>query len=125
MRDCRHNGASTGNRPVLQEYPQRAEQKRRARSPRRIGRGRYWLSHYERREYAERLYTDLINAKESGFDYYANMREHFIDERNFERATYGRAEIIKGFERDTLAEVSQNLGHNRISVVYYSYLNIA
>ena len=81
--------------------------------------------HYERREYAERLYTDLINAKESGFDYYANMREHFIDERNFERATYGRAEIIKGFERDTLAEVSQNLGHNRISVVYYSYLNIA
>ncbi len=81
--------------------------------------------HYDRREYAQRLYSDLERSRSEGADYYEGMRGSFINQRCFDRATHGRAEIIKGFQRDTLAEVSQNLGHNRISVVYYSYLNIA
>ncbi len=80
--------------------------------------------HYERREYAQQLYCDLVNAGSQGVDYYADMRSHFINERCFERATANRPEIIKGFQRDVLAEVSQNLGHNRICVVYYSYLKL-
>lgn len=80
--------------------------------------------HYARREYAQQLYTDLERSRSEGTDYYAGMRSSFINQRCFARATQGRPEHIRGYQRDALAEVSQNLGHNRISVVYYSYLNI-
>lgn len=81
--------------------------------------------HYDRREYAQQLYSDLERARTEGTDYYDGMRSDFINQRCFERATRNKPNHVRGFERDVLAEVSQNLGHNRISVVYYSYLNIA
>ena len=79
--------------------------------------------HFARREYAQQLYSDLRQASEQERDYYAGMRDTFINQANYERAIsrYSK-ETIKGYERDVLAEVSQNLGHNRIDVVLYHYL---
>ena len=79
--------------------------------------------HYYRAEYARELYSDLQQAREEGRDYYNNMREQFINEDNYIHAC-GRYkdEYVRGYERDTMAEVSQNLGHNRIDVVLYHYL---
>lgn len=56
-------------------------------------------------------------------DYYSGMRDVFINQQYLEKAVsrYSK-EKIKGYERDILAEVSQNLGHNRIDVVLYHYL---
>ncbi|MGF7059638.1 site-specific integrase [Brassicibacter mesophilus] len=79
--------------------------------------------HYFRREYAQQLYTDLRQAMKQERDYYSGMRETFINQANFEKAISRYSnETIKGYERDVLAEVSQNLGHNRIDVVLYHYL---
>lgn len=79
--------------------------------------------HYARREYAQQLYSDLREAAKQEQDYYVGMREMFINQSNLERAiSRFSKEDIKGYERDILAEVSQNLGHNRIDVVLYHYL---
>ena len=79
--------------------------------------------HYLRREYAQQLYEDLRQAAEQERDYYAGMRDTFINQVNFERAIIRYSnKTIKGYARDVLAEVSQNLGHNRIDVVLYHYL---
>lgn len=79
--------------------------------------------HYCRAEYATQLYNDLLQAREEGRDYYQNMREVFINQEAFAKAC-GRysQEQVHGRDRDTMAEVSQNLGHNRIDVVLYHYL---
>ncbi len=79
--------------------------------------------HFQRREYAQQLYSDLRQAAEQERDYYNGMRDTFINQNNLEIATkrYSQ-ETIKGYERDILAEVSQNLGHNRIDVILYHYL---
>ena len=80
--------------------------------------------------FSEKVSVNINTSTLSGIDllvdhgYYSN-RSDFINQRCFERATRNKPNHVRGFERDVLAEVSQNLGHNRISVVYYSYLNIA
>lgn len=80
--------------------------------------------HYARREYAQALYADLKQAHEQGRDYYDGLRDSFIRQEAFDKAIsrYDKAEIRGGFDRDTLAEVSQNMGHNRIDVILYHYL---
>lgn len=79
--------------------------------------------HYFRREYAQQLYEDLRQSAEQGRDYYTGMRDIFINQASYERAiSRYKNDSIKGYERDILAEVSQNLGHNRIDVILYHYL---
>jgi len=79
--------------------------------------------HYCRREYAQLLYTDLVQAQQIGHDYYAGMREQFIDEYQFSKAISRYPnETVRGLDRDTLAAVSQSLGHNRVDVVLYHYV---
>lgn len=79
--------------------------------------------HYDRAEYAQRLYNDLMQAQAQERDYYQGMRDIFINEQAHERACARyHNEIVRGFNRDVMADVSQNLGHNRIDVVLYHYL---
>lgn len=80
--------------------------------------------HYARREYAQVLYADLKQSHEQGRDYYDGLRDSFIKQEAFDKAIsrYDKTEIRGGFDRDTLAEVSQNMGHNRIDVILYHYL---
>ncbi|WP_101697018.1 hypothetical protein [Clostridium minihomine] len=79
--------------------------------------------HYCRREYAQQLYKDLQQAKAQEQDYYSGLRNCFINQANFERAiSRYNHEVVRGYERDILAEVSQNMGHNRIDVILYHYL---
>ena len=79
--------------------------------------------HYERGEYARELYADLMQAGQAGYDYYDGMRDRFINDEYYSKACERyKDEYVRGYERDTMAEVSQNLGHNRIDVVLYHYL---
>lgn len=79
--------------------------------------------HYCRREYAQALYRDLFNFHLLNFDYYNGMRDSFINQSKLEYAVsrYNNL-LVSGYKRDLLAEVSQNLGHNRVDVVIYHYL---
>lgn len=79
--------------------------------------------HYARREYAQALYTDLKLAHEQGYDYYDGLRSRFINEQALDKAVsrYNN-EIVRGYDRDVMGEVSQNMGHNRIDVILYHYL---
>lgn len=80
--------------------------------------------HYARREYAQALYADLKQAHEDGRDYYDGYRSKFINEQALEKAiSRYNNEVVRGYERDVMAEVSQNMGHNRIDVIIYHYLN--
>ena len=75
--------------------------------------------HYYRAEYARALYTDLRAAG----DYYDGMRTMFINEKAVERAMARYAhDTCRGYDLYTVAEVSQNMGHNRLDVVMTHYL---
>lgn len=79
--------------------------------------------HYFRAEYAQALYNELAEAKSAGVDYYDGMRERFINEANAERAMSRYAhDVYRGYDLSIVAEVSQNLGHNRLDVVLTHYL---
>lgn len=79
--------------------------------------------HHARREYAQQLYKDLKQANEQERDYYSGMRDRFINLQHLQKAISRYSnEKVKGYERDILAEISQNLGHNRIDVILYHYL---
>lgn len=75
--------------------------------------------HYYRAEYARALYEDL---KAAG-DYYDGKRAMFINEGAAERAMGRYAhDTCHGYDLRTVAEVSQNMGHNRLDVVMTHYL---
>ena len=79
--------------------------------------------HYYRGEYAQNLYNDLLQAREQRLDYYNNMKDLFVNNDALEKAcSRYKNEVVRGYDRDIMAEVSQNLGHNRIDVVLYHYL---
>lgn len=79
--------------------------------------------HFFRAEYAQNLYNDLLEVKNTGTDYYDGMRERFINEANAERALERYAhDTYKGYTLAVVAEVSQNLGHNRLDVILIHYL---
>lgn len=81
--------------------------------------------HYERAEYANRLYAELKEYRDRKEDIYAGYRHRFIDEKQLQKALshprYQR-ETVHGYETKICAEISQALGHNRIEVVVNSYL---
>ena len=66
----------------------------------------------------------MKQAHEDGRDYYDGYRSRFINEQALEKAiSRYNNEVVRGYERDVMAEVSQNMGHNRIDVIIYHYLN--
>lgn len=75
--------------------------------------------HYYRAEYAKNLYEDLKGAG----DYYDGMKALFINEQAAERAMgrYAR-DMCHGYILSVIAEVSQNMGHNRLDVILTHYL---
>ena len=80
--------------------------------------------HYCRAEYARQLYNDLTQSREEGRDYYQGMRETFINDQILhDRVDHYQNRTVHGYDRETIGEVSQNLGHNRLDVVLYHYLN--
>ena len=75
--------------------------------------------HYYRGEYARALYEDLRAAG----DYYDGMRAMFVNDSTAERAMGRYAhDTCHGYELRVVAEVSQNMGHNRLDVVMTHYL---
>lgn len=80
-------------------------------------------THWYRAEYAHTLYNDLIFALNKKQDYFEGYRDTFVNASKLELATSGHGTITKGYDTESLAIVSQNLGHNRIDVVYSNYLS--
>lgn len=80
-------------------------------------------THWYRGEYAHTLYNDLVNAHNSKQDYFEGYRDTFVNSSKLEQVTSGHGAITKGYDTESLAIVSQNLGHNRIDVVYSNYLS--
>lgn len=79
-------------------------------------------THWYRAQYARDLYDGLSRAEREGKDYYDGYRSTFLDYGKLEKAVYGHPAVTKGLNTQILAEVSQQLGHNRIDVVYTNYL---
>lgn len=79
-------------------------------------------THWYRGEYAKGLYEDLVLAKSADTDYFNGYRNQFVNQSNLEKATSRYKETVKGYDTEVLAVVSQNMGHNRIDVVYSNYL---
>lgn len=79
-------------------------------------------THWYRGVYANGLYHDLLKAKENGVDYFKGYKDMFINQGKFMKATKGHSQNVKGYDVECLAMVSQNMGHNRIDVVYTNYL---
>lgn len=79
-------------------------------------------THWYRGIYANGLYHDLLNAKENGIDYFKGYKDMFVDQGKFLKAIKRRSQNVKGYDVECLAMVSQNMGHNRIDVVYTNYL---
>ena len=79
-------------------------------------------THWYRVDYAKGLYNDLLNAKNSNQDYFNGYRDTFINEAKLTTATKNHKPTTKGYDTEVLAMVSQNLGHNRIDVIYTNYL---
>lgn len=80
-------------------------------------------THWYRGEYAHTLYNDLITAKHNRQDYFEGYRDTFVNISKLEQAITGHKETTKGYDTETLAVVSQNMGHNRIDVIYNNYLS--
>lgn len=82
--------------------------------------------HFQRGEYAQQLYQDMLQAKQNGTDIYEGMRSTFINQERYEHAIEHpryREEFVRGYDTHICAELSQQLGHNRIEVVINSYLD--
>lgn len=80
-------------------------------------------THWYRGNYAQSLYNDLVTAHNSRQDYFEGYRDTFVNASKLAQATDGHGVITKGYDTESLAIVSQNLGHNRIDVVYSNYLS--
>lgn len=80
-------------------------------------------THWYRGEYAHALYQSLLVAKQNGEDYFRGYKDTFINQSKLSQATSKRKATTKGYDSEVLGMVSQNLGHNRIDVVYTNYLS--
>ena len=81
--------------------------------------------HFERAHYCQDMYELMRQAKESGRDIYDGYRDIFINEEKYQHAIEHprySADFVRGYDTKILAELSQQLGHNRISVLLGSYL---
>lgn len=82
--------------------------------------------HFDRGVYAQTLYREMMDARETGTDVYAGHRETFINQDALDKALRTspyRYEYAHGFNVAVCAEISQQMGHNRVDVVIRSYLN--
>lgn len=79
--------------------------------------------HWERRAYAQESYNQLLEAKQNGIDYYNGYKELFINQERQEIAcSRYKNDVVHGYQKQEMSEVSQFLGHNRIDIIYQSYL---
>mgnify|MGYP003297639880 CR=1 FL=1 len=62
-------------------------------------------------------------VKKNQTDYFNGQRNIFVNDLKLKQATDKHNSTTKGYDTNTLAIVSQNLGHNRIDVVYSNYLS--
>ena len=81
--------------------------------------------HYQRAEYAKEMYAQMVDHQSRGVDIYAGYRSTFLDERHYQNAIRHpryKSQFVRGYDTRICAQLSQQLGHNRISVVINSYL---
>lgn len=79
-------------------------------------------THWYRAEYAERLYKELEQSKLSNMPFFNGHYGELINQSKLEIATKKYGKTCKGYDTELLAMVSQELGHNRIDVIYTNYL---
>ena len=83
--------------------------------------------HRMRAAYTHQLYHEMQEYRDRGEDIYMGYRHLFIDEARLEKALshprYQR-DMVQGFETKLCAEISQQIGHNRIEVTLNSYLRV-
>ncbi len=82
--------------------------------------------HYDRGTYAQEMYAAMVEARVKGEDIYCGHRDTFINEKALENALEKspyHGKTAHGYDKHICAELSQQLGHNRIDVVVRSYLN--
>ena len=81
--------------------------------------------HFQRGRYAAQYYAEAKAAKDEGRDLYNGHRDIFVNQEQYERAISHpryKADTVCGYDTKICAEISQSLGHTRISVVIDSYL---
>ena len=81
--------------------------------------------HFERAHYAKDMYAQMVDYQSRGKDIYAGYRSTFIDEQKYQKAIEHpryKSQYVHGYDTRICAELSQQLGHNRIEVVINSYL---
>ena len=79
--------------------------------------------HFQRGLYAQELYQEMKAAKDDGRDIYNGHRDIFVNQELYERAVSRyKSDTVCNYDAKICAEISQSMGHNRISVVIESYL---
>ena len=81
--------------------------------------------HYDRGTYAQEMYAAMVEARDNGTDIYMGHRDTFINDEALEKALCTspyHGDTAHGYDKHICAELSQQLGHNRIDVVVRSYL---
>ena len=81
--------------------------------------------HFERGVYAQEMYRQMVDCREREQDIYCGERSKFINEENYQKAIRHpryKADYVRGYNTKICAEISQQLGHNRIDVVINHYL---
>ena len=79
--------------------------------------------HFQRGRYAAQYYAEAKAAKDEGRDLYNGHRDTFVNQEQYERAiSRYKSDTVCNFDTKICAEISQSMGHNRISVVVESYL---
>ena len=81
--------------------------------------------HFDRGTYAQEMYAAMVAARDSGADIYMGHRDTFINQDALDKAIRTspyKGETAHGYDKHICAELSQQLGHNRIDVVVRSYL---
>ena len=79
--------------------------------------------HYQRGRYAAQYYAEAKAAKDEGRDLYNGHRDTFVNQELYERSiSRYKSDTVSNYDAKICAEISQSMGHNRISVVIESYL---
>ena len=81
--------------------------------------------HFERAHYAKDMYEQMAEHKARNEDIYDGYRSIFLNENNYQKAIHHprySSDTVHGYDTRICAELSQQLGHNRIEVVINSYL---
>ena len=82
-------------------------------------------THYYRNEYSCSLYNELLQNKENNEPYYSNTPyyENYINtDKYFKNIDKINGDEYKGYDKEIIGLLSQNLGHYRLDVVCNHYL---